>query len=125
MDYFRPEVSGSPNLCDFRLIVLARGPGFRGLRVPGQCVVLGEDIYVYCMLGCMFWVVSDLVLPLKALVLFGGLCRVFVDYFVWGCKLYIVCDVWERASWDVFHVPRGGGEFCGAVCWEGSAASLL
>ena len=82
MEYFRPEVSGSPNLCGFRLIVLARRPGFRELLVPGQCVVLVEDIFVYCMLRCMFWVVSDLVLPLETLVLFEGLCRVFVDGFV-------------------------------------------
>ena len=68
MGYFRPEVSGSPNLCEFRLIVLARRPGFRELRVPGRFVVLVGDIFVYYMLRYVFWVVSDLVLTLETLV---------------------------------------------------------
>ena len=93
MDYFRPEVSGSPNLCEFRLIVLARRPGFRELRVSGRYVVHVENIFVYCMLRCMFWVVSDSVLTLGALVFVYYMRRLVVDGFVRGCELYVVCDV--------------------------------
>ena len=61
-------MSGSPDLCECRLIVLARRPGFRELRVPGRFVVLVGDIFVYYMLRYVFWVVSDLVLTLETLV---------------------------------------------------------
>ena len=82
MDYFRPEVSGSPKLCEFRLIVLARRPGFGELRVPGRFVVLGEDIFVYYMLRCVFWVFSDFVLTLEALIFVYCMRWVFVGGFV-------------------------------------------
>ena len=82
LGYFRPKKSGVPDVCECRLIVLARRPGFGDLRVPGRFVVYGEDIFVYYMLRCVFWVVSDLVLTLETRVLFEGLRRVFVDGFV-------------------------------------------
>jgi len=41
----------------------------------------------------MFWVFSDLVLTLGALVFVYYIRRVVVDGFVQGCELYIVCDV--------------------------------
>ena len=82
MDYFRPEVSGSPNLCEFRLIVLARRPGFGELRVPGRFVVLVKESFVYYMLRCVFWVVSDLVLTLEKLIFVYYMRRVYVGGFV-------------------------------------------
>ena len=75
-------MSGSPNLCEFRLIVLARRPGFRELRGPGRFVVLVEDIFVYYMLRCVFWVVSDSVLTLEALIFVFCMHGVFVGGFV-------------------------------------------
>ena len=124
MDYFQPEVSGSPHLSEFRLIVLARRPDFRELRVPGRFVVHVGSIFVYYMLRCMFWVVSDSVLTLGALVFVYYIRRVVVDGFVQGCEVYVVCDVWKMACWDVFRVLRCRDEFCGDVCWEDTAASL-
>ena len=44
--------------------------------MSGRFVVLVGDISVYYMLMCMFWIVSDLVLPLEWS---PELCRVFVD----------------------------------------------
>ena len=69
-------------MCEFRLIVLARRPGFGELRVPGRFVVLGEDVFVYYMLRCVFWVVSDLVLTLGALIFVFCVRGLFVDEFV-------------------------------------------
>ena len=69
-------------MCEFRLIVLARRPGFGELRVPGRFVVLGGDVFVYYMLKCVFWVVSDLVLTLDALFFVYCLRGVFVYGFV-------------------------------------------
>ena len=69
-------------MCEFRLIVLARRPGFGELRVPGRFVVLGGDVFVYYMLKCVFWVVSDLVLTLEALFFAYCLRGVFVYGFV-------------------------------------------
>ena len=69
-------------MCECRLIVLARRPGFGELRVPGRFVVLGEDIFVYYMLRCVFWVVSDLFPTLEALIFVYCMRGVFVDRFV-------------------------------------------
>ena len=80
-------------MCEFRLIVLARRPGFGELRVPGRFVVLGEGIFVYYMLRCVFWVVSDLVLTLEALIFVYCMRWVFVGGFDWGCVLYIMYGV--------------------------------
>ena len=93
MDYFRPEAPGNPNLSEFRLIVLARRPYSGELRVPGRFVIHVGSIYVCYTLRCMFWVFSDLVLTLGALVFVYYIRRVVVDGFVQGCELYIVCDV--------------------------------
>jgi hypothetical protein len=69
-------------VCEFRLIVLARRPGFGELRVPGRGVVLGGDVFVYYMMRCVFWVVSGLVLTLEALFFVYCLRGVLVDGFV-------------------------------------------
>ena len=69
-------------LCEFRLIVLARGPGFGKLRVPGRFVALDECIFVYYMFRYVFWVVSDLVLTLETLSFVCYMREVFVGGFV-------------------------------------------
>ena len=74
-------MSGSPNLCEFETIVLARRPDFGDLRMSGRFVVLVGDVFVYYMLLCMFWVVYDLVLPLE-MPWSPDLCRVLVDCVV-------------------------------------------
>ena len=56
-------MSWSPKLCKSGAIVLARGPDFGGRQVLGRFVVLVEGVFVYDVLACVFWVVSDLVLP--------------------------------------------------------------
>jgi hypothetical protein len=81
LGYFRPEMSGSLVICEFRLIVLARRLGFGELRVPGRFVDLGEGIFVYCMLRCVFWVVSDLVRTLEVLTFVYCMRWVFVGGF--------------------------------------------
>ena len=53
---------GKSQFVRVRLIVLARRPGCRDLRVPGRFVVLVEESFMYYMLRCVFWVVSGLVL---------------------------------------------------------------
>ena len=75
-------MSGNPELCEFRLIVLARRPGFGDCVCRGEFVVLGGDIFVYYMLRCVFWMVSDLVLTLEALIFVYCMRRVFVGGFV-------------------------------------------
>ena len=82
MGYFWPEVSGSPILCEFRLVVLARRPGFGEMRVPGRFVVLDEDTFVYYVFGYVFWVVSDLDLTLETLSFVCYMRGVFVGGFV-------------------------------------------
>jgi hypothetical protein len=49
--------------------------------MSGLFVVLVGDVFVYYMLLCKFWGVSDLVLPLE-MPWSPDLCRVFVDGFV-------------------------------------------
>ena len=82
LGYFRPKKSGVPVVCECRLIVLARRPGFGDLRVPGRFVVYGEDIFVCYMLRCVFWVFPALVLTLGALIFVYCMRGVFVDRFV-------------------------------------------
>ena len=50
--------------------------------MPWRFVVLVGDFFVYYMLSCVFWVVSDLVLTLETLVFVYYLRRVFVGGFV-------------------------------------------
>jgi hypothetical protein len=58
--------------------------------VPGRFVVLDEDIFVYYMLRCVFWVVSDLVLTLETSVgLFEVVC----------CMLCMVCRRWPVGTY--------------------------
>ena len=61
--------------------------------MPGRFVVHVENIFVYYMLRCMFWVVTDSVLTLGALVFVYYMRGAVVDGFVRGCELYVVCDV--------------------------------
>ena len=58
-DVVLPGMSWSPNLCEFKTIVLARRPDFGEQQILGRFVVLVGGIFVYDMLVCVFWVVSD------------------------------------------------------------------